>query len=71
MIRILSHALLASSVLSSAIRKRADNVVQGRLGTDGFWNDYDGKHDSPPIELALTVEQAVSIITQCIPAMAQ
>jgi hypothetical protein len=43
-------ALLASSVVSSPLGKRANDVVQGKLGTDEFWNDYDGQQS--PFKLA-------------------
>lgn len=34
--------LLASCVSASPLRKRDGDVVQGRLGNDASWNDYDG-----------------------------
>ena len=40
--QILLPALLASSTIATPLRRRADDVVQGKLGTDGYWNDYDG-----------------------------
>jgi hypothetical protein len=36
-------SLLTACALASPVGKRADQkVVAGRLGTDSFWNDYDG-----------------------------
>jgi hypothetical protein len=43
LIQVILTGLLASSSIASPLRKRADDVVQGRLGSDGYWNDYDGK----------------------------
>jgi hypothetical protein len=40
---ILLSALVVSSTIASPLQKRANDVVQGRLGSDGFWNDYDGE----------------------------
>ncbi len=33
--------LLAALTYASPLVKRAEDVVQGALGTDGYWNDYD------------------------------
>ncbi|KIY00042.1 uncharacterized protein Z520_04680 [Fonsecaea multimorphosa CBS 102226] len=43
----LSRLVLLTSLLSACtsavpLTKRATDVVQGKLGSDGFWNDYDG-----------------------------
>ncbi|OCT53794.1 putative exo-beta- -glucanase protein [Cladophialophora carrionii] len=41
--RLVLLALLPiASTLASPLIKRENDVVQGKLGTDGFWNDYDG-----------------------------
>lgn len=39
---MLPISLLVTCGISSPVRERANDVVQGSLGSDGFWNDYDG-----------------------------
>ncbi|KIW73225.1 hypothetical protein PV04_01359 [Phialophora macrospora] len=39
---VLLAVLLTASTFASPLVKRENDVVQGTLGSDGFWNDYDG-----------------------------
>lgn len=40
--KTLPCSTLAVSILASPLIKRAEDVVQGALGTDEYWNEYDG-----------------------------
>ncbi|KAH0844130.1 hypothetical protein AYO21_02115 [Fonsecaea monophora] len=43
---VLFTSLLAAYTSAIPLVKRATDVVQGKLGSDGFWNDYDGGQNS-------------------------
>jgi hypothetical protein len=45
--QILLTGLLAFSAVAGPLRRRDYDVVQGKLGSDGYWNDYDGKPSNP------------------------
>ena len=48
--QIIVATLLAAVARAAPLVERADtttvSVVQGLLGTDGYWNDFDGQHFS-------------------------
>jgi hypothetical protein len=40
--KVFLATLLIASTSAGPFVKRAEDVVQGNLGTDSYWNDYDG-----------------------------